>query len=86
MVEGRFPGDVYARYQQQVSSYCANFVATMTSPGSGPGYALVHGDCHTNNIMFQYDKVVPQDNTTGACNKGGVYIGPTNNSNISPIL
>lgn len=32
-------------------------------PADGPGYTIIHSDCHANNLMFQYDK----DGTVTGC-------------------
>ncbi len=60
MIEDRFPpgSEVHNKIVQLYGGMQAFFVAMTNVPEAGPGIGLVHGDCHINNYMFKYDKVV----------------------------
>ncbi|XP_034236913.1 uncharacterized protein LOC117642637 isoform X1 [Thrips palmi] len=47
---------VYSSLKRLFDAFAEDNVS-VTCPGFGKGYTFVHGDFHTNNVMFQYDKV-----------------------------
>ncbi|XP_034236915.1 uncharacterized protein LOC117642637 isoform X3 [Thrips palmi] len=46
---------VYSSLKRLFDAFAEDNVS-VTCPGFGKGYTFVHGDFHTNNVMFQYDK------------------------------
>lgn len=59
IIEDRFPAgsDVNNKVKAVYAGLQTFFMSLVAVPEPGPGIGLAHGDCHPNNMMFQYDKM-----------------------------
>ncbi|XP_034237336.1 uncharacterized protein LOC117642851 isoform X2 [Thrips palmi] len=57
VVQDKFPvgSEVNKRLVKLFDAFESNNGAFM-DPVAGPGFTLIHSDCHVNNMLFQYDK------------------------------
>ncbi|XP_034242340.1 uncharacterized protein LOC117645900 [Thrips palmi] len=62
MMLERYPegSPMHAKVKHHFSTFGEKFLNELLTPGREVGNSIIHGDCHLNNMLFQYDEA-------GAC-------------------
>ncbi|XP_034252220.1 uncharacterized protein LOC117651857 [Thrips palmi] len=54
----------HAKVKRFFSTFGDKYFSELMTPGKGVGNSIMHGDCHVNNMLFQYDEAGA---VTGCC-------------------